>query len=339
MKQGAYTKEKLFRLLFYLMRETDEVHGVTVNDMIDHLSTFEIHAERKSLYDDLFTLGALGFPVGRLGTRPERYYLEERVFEMSELKLLVDAIQSSKFVTKERSRALIEKLSRFAGRHKAGELSRFVYVDHRAKTDNTAVLETIDLLHTALRENRQISFCYFDYTSKKSKRYHRNGARYRLSPYALLWKEENYYLVAYDEREDRLKHFRVDKIDALAMESAATVRPEAYARFDPADYAGRAFAMYGGEEELVSFRCAERLAGVMIDRFGMEPTFLPEGDTFRFTLRVMLSPNFYAWVMSFGADLEILSPPSVRESMRARLDEVAALYRPKTEKGDVSGDV
>lgn len=326
MKQGAYTKEKLFRILFYLMEETDEGHGVTVQEMIDHLATFHIHAERKSLYDDMMTLGALGFPVGRLGTRPERYYLEERIFELSELKLLVDAIQSSKFITKARSRALIEKLSRFAGRRHAGELSRFVYVEHRAKTDNAAVLSTIDLLHTALRESRQVTFCYFDYTSRKTKRYHRDGARYRLSPYALLWKDENYYLVAYDEAEDRLKHFRVDKIDALTVERESTVRPAAYARFDPADYAGRAFAMYSGREELVTFRCAERLSGVMIDRFGTEPTFFPEGESFRFTLRVMLSPNFYAWVMSFGADMEILSPPAVREQMREHLERVVALY-------------
>ena len=332
MKSGLHTKEKLFRVLFYLLDATDEHHGVCVNEVIDHLSTFGIHAERKSVYDDFEVLGALGFPIGRLGTRPERYYLQERVFELAELKLLVDAIVASKFITKERSRVLIRKLSRFAGHRHADELSRSVYVEHRAKTDNTDVLETIDGLHRALREELQVSFRYFDYSSKKEKRYHRDGARYTLSPYALLWKDENYYLVAYDETADQLKHFRVDKIDTLCVERTPVLRPPRYERFDPADHVGKAFAMYGGREELVTFLCAERLAGVMIDRFGTEATFFPAGDSFRVTLRVMLSPNFYAWVMSFGADMQILSPPYVREEMREHLLCTVALYEHAEEK-------
>ncbi len=334
MKRGLHTKEKLFRVLSFLFEQTDTTHGVTVAEVIDHLSTFDIHAERKSIYDDFETLGALGFAVARMGVRPERYYLERRLFELSELKLLVDAVVASKFVTEQRSRTLVRKLSSLAGVHQADELSRAVYV-HRAKTDNRAVLASVDRLHHALRESCQVSFCYFDYTSKKEKRYHRGGARYMLSPYALVWQDENYYLVAYDADADTLKHFRVDKIDALTCESAAAVRPARYARFDPAAHAAKAFAMYNGQEELVTLRCAERLAGVMIDRFGTDPTFFPEGDTFRVTLRVMLSPNFYAWVMSFGADMQIVSPAYVREQMREQLLRAASSYTDATEKEPV----
>ncbi len=326
MKKGLHTKEKLFRVLMFLFDATDSEHGVSVGEVIEHLATFDIHAERKSVYDDFETLGALGFPVGRLGTRPEKYYLQERVFESAELKLLTDAIVASNFITKERSRALIAKLSRFAGERQAAQLSRTVYVERRAKTENTAVLATIDGLHRALRENRQVSYRYFDYSCKKEKTYHRDGALYILSPYALVWREENYYLIAYDAQADSLKHFRVDKIEALDVLPEPVIRPPKYLRFDPAEYAGKVFAMYGGEEALVTLRCAARLAGVIIDRFGTEPTFFSSGDGFRVTLRVALSPNFYAWVMSFGADMEILSPPYVREQMQSHLLRAVRLY-------------
>ncbi len=338
MKKGLHTKEKLFRVLFFLFDATDSEHGVSVAEVIEHLATFGIHAERKSIYDDFETLGALGFPVGQLGTRPQRYYLQERVFEPAELKLLTDAIVACNFITKERSRALIAKLSRFAGERQAAQLSRAVYVERRAKTENVAVMATIDGLHRALRENRQVSYRYFDYSCKKEKQYHRGGARYTLSPYALVWREENYYLIAYDAQADMLKHFRVDKIEALEVLAAPVIRPPRYERFDPADYAGKVFAMYGGTEELVTLWCASRLAGVIIDRFGTEPTFFPSGDGFRVAQRVALSPNFYAWVMSFGADMEILSPTYVREQMRTHLRRAVLLYESEEDMSQPKGD-
>lgn len=305
---------------------------MTVGDVSEHLLTYGIHAERKSVYDDFLTLTSLGLTVGRMGTRPERYYLEERVFTLPELKMLTDAVLASRFITKENSREMIRKLSFFAGRHHAAELSRSFYVDHMTKTFNADVPDIIDRLQTALRLGVRVTYRYYDFTSRKEKRYHRNGGVYDVSPYALLWNDENYYLLAYDSEADLIKHFRVDKMENVRVTTSPVCRPEKYARFDPAAYSTKTFAMYGGREELVTFRCAERLSGVMLDRFGMSPTFFPErSGRFSFSVRVNVSPTFYGWVMSFGTDMEIVSPPSVREEFAACLADISARYR-KTEK-------
>lgn len=325
MPRGAGQKEKLFRILSFLMSHTDEQTGVSVGEVIAHLEQWDIFAERKSIYDDFLTLGDLGFPVKKLGTRPERYTLEERVFTLAELKTLADAVQASKFITKERSRALIAKLEQFAGLHKS-ELERAVYVENRAKTKNEDVLDAVDTIHRAIRSSRKLSFRYFEYTSQKTRVFRRGGARYEISPYALIWSDENYYLIAYDNESDMIKHYRVDKMENLEICKELCEKPEKYRKFDPADHSAKTFEMYGGKEELVVLECADRLAGAMIDRFGTEPTFLTGDGGFRVALRLAVSPTFYGWVMGFGTDMKIVSPPHVREELRARLDALVASY-------------
>ncbi|MCQ2413336.1 MAG: WYL domain-containing protein, partial [Clostridia bacterium] len=248
------------------------------------------------------------------------------IFELPELKLLVDAIQSTKFITKEKSRELISKLEIFAGRHLSGDLSRQVYVEGRVKTMNGAVLETVDGIHNAIREKKQISFLYFTYTPRKTREYRNGGHPYVCSPLALLWNDENYYLVAFDEAAGVIKHFRVDKMEKLTVTKNTVPDREELRRFDPAVYSEKAFGMYNGKEELVVLECAPRLAPVILDRFGSEPTFIMRGDRFRVALKVMVSPNFFSWVMTFGADMEIVSPESVRAEMKEKIGALSALY-------------
>lgn len=325
-KNGAQ-KEKLLRLYEYLLEETDAEHGVTVAQMAEHLAAEEIFAERKALYDDLLVLSSLGMTVERLHTRPERYYLKERPFTLSELKMLVDAVQASKFIPHEDSRTLIKKLEHYAGRYAARELSRQVCVENRAKTRNAEALEIVDRLHTAIREDRQITFAYYDYNSKKQKVFRHGGRRYLASPYAMLWNNENYYLIARDEDSAFVKHFRVDKMENIDVCKEKRTYDEKFSRLDPASYSEKAFGMYGGKEELVTLRCDNSLAGVVIDRFGMEPTLLPsDGTHFCVSLRVMISPNFYSFVLGFGRGMEILAPRWVREELIAQLHSLSAFY-------------
>ena len=326
MSRGERQKEKLIRILELLMKNTDDEHGISVAELISMLSDMGISAERKSIYDDFLTLSDIGFTVEKLPTRPVTYYLADRMFELAELKMLVDAVESSKFITAGKSRDIISKLEIFAGQHRSRELARQVYVEDRVKTMSSASIYNIDAIHSAINGNKRISFKYFEYTADKKRVFRHRGERYETSPVALIWSEENYYLVAYDERDGARKNFRVDKMTDIALLDLPRSENAASERFNPANYARKIFGMYGGGEELVTLECRESLTGVIIDRFGTEPTFTKTDFGFKVSLRVMVSPTFFAWVLGFGKDMRILSPSSVVEEIKRRIKEVGELY-------------
>ena len=242
------------------------------------------------------------------------------------LKLLVDAVESSKFITASKSKELIDKLKLFAGAKTAGELDRQVFVEDRVKSENSAVIYTVDTIHRAINSNTKISFAYFDYDSAKKRVLRHGGKRYLVSPKMLIWSEENYYLVAYDEHEGLIKNFRVDKMVKTQNEGElCSISADKY-KLNPADYSRKIFGMYGGNEELVTLEVRDRLAGVMIDRFGVNNSFIKTDFGFRMAINVMISPTFYSWVMGFGKDIRILKPDYVREDYIKRLKEISDIY-------------
>ena len=325
MAKSENQKQKLFRILEILMRKTDEENGLTINQIISELEYFGIQAERKSIYSDFATLEELGFSVVRLYGNPPTYTLAERIFEMPELKLLVDAIQSSKFITREKSYEMIEKLKLFAGSRSA-ELSRQVYVKDRVTTENAATLYAIDRIHTAIKENLRITFAYFSYNVDKKRYLRHGGKKYNVSPKALIWSNDNYYLVGFDEEAGIIKNFRVDKMyKTQILPEEASINSDIY-RLNPADYSKKSFSMYGGEEELVTLEAREELAGVVIDRFGTQSAFIRTDFGFRFSVRVIVSPTFYAWVMGFGGDMRIIEPERTVEGMMAMLRKIEESY-------------
>ena len=326
MSKREGQKQKLFRLLEILMKETDEDHGLTMNELISRLSEYGISGERKSIYDDFVTLSELGFEVSHTTTRPPKYKLDTKIFEIAELKMLVDAVQASKFITAKKSREIIEKLELFAGSHRSRELSRQVYVEDRVKTVNPASIYSIDSIHTAINESRKLSFKYFDYNGEKKKVFRHGGEPYTVSPCALLWDDEKYYLVAYDEAEEIIKNFRVDKMQDATVLASPMKQGAALDNFNPADYSRKIFGMYGGREELVTLECREKLAGIIIDRFGTDPVFIKTDFGFKFSIRVMVSPTFFAWVLGFGEDMRILSPDSVKEKFAENLRKISTNY-------------
>lgn len=326
MARNENGKQKLIRLLEILIKNTDSEHGLTISEIIDKLSAYGISAERKSLYDDFFVLEEMGVPVYKTKAKQTRYYIDSFIFELAELKMLVDAVQSSKFITAKKSRDIISRLESFTSVHHSRELSRQVYVEDRVKTANPAAVYTVDTVHTAINSDSRLAFHYFEYDTEKKKRLRRGGEFYTVSPLALIWSEENYYLVAYEEHADKIKHFRVDKMLDVALIDEKRTKNEICSLFNPSDYQRKNFAMYGGAEQLVTLECRERLAGVMIDRFGTEPTFHKTEFGFRFSIRVMVSPTFFAWVMGFGDEIKILAPTSLRGEMREILSKTAALY-------------
>lgn len=329
MAKSEGQKQKLFRVLEIMMRETDCDHGITVASLIEILDKeYGIRAERKSIYDDFITLGEIGFEVEKLPTRPVSYALSSGMFEMYELKMLVDAVQSSKFITAAKSRELISKLSVFAGRHRAAELSRQVYVEDRVKTANHSTIYSVDAIHTAINGNRLITFGYFDYDGQKRKVLRHGGKRYTVSPCSLIWNDENYYLAAYDEDAHIVKNFRVDKMQGVEIEESPRSEEalEALEALNPADYTRKIFGMYGGKEELVTLAFKERLAGAVIDRFGSSVTFLRVGDEITVSLRVMVSPTFFSWVFAFGKDMRIVGPDWVVGECKATLGDISSVY-------------
>ena len=319
-------KQKLFRLLEILMRETDEDHGLTVNEIISRLESYGISAERKSLYSDFATLEELGFSVVRLYGNPPCYTLAERIFEMPELKLLADAVQSSKFITTEKSYEIIEKLKLFAG-SRASEISREIYVRDRVKTENATTIYTIDRIHNAIREKLRITFSYIDVGVDKKKFLRHNGKKYDVSPKALIWSNDNYYLVGFDEEAGMMKNYRVDKMYKTQITTEEPSINSDLQRLNPAEYGRKSFSMYGGREELVTLEARESLAGAVIDRFGKAPTFIKTDFGFRFSVRVIVSPTFFSWVMGFGNDMKIIEPSDVVGEMKEMLKAIMKNYK------------
>ena len=316
MPKRAEQKTRILTLLSLLRSETDENHPLTEERLRALLRTRGIEAERKTVLDDLHALSDYGVDIVNRRGRGGGFFLASREFEEAELKLLVDAVQSSKFISEERSRSLIAKLCRLTSRYEAGALSRQVFVSGRVKTENKAALYAVDAIHTAIAANRQITFHYNEWTVQKTLKPRRGGALYHVSPYLLSWDDGNYYLIGYDGEAGTLKHFRVDKMTDVTVYDAAREREDLFRRFDPAQYSRETFGMYHGEETSVTLSVTERLVGVLIDRFGDGITLFPTEDgTVRCTVRVRVSPVFLGWVIGYGGEIRILSPPSVAEQM------------------------
>ena len=326
MAKSANQKRKLLVLQELLLTRTDEDHPMTIRELIGELERWDIKAERKSLYDDLELLRLSGLDVQSRKGRSPGWFIGERVFELPELKLLVDAVQSSKFITKRKSDALIRKLESLTSTHQAKQLQRQVYVSGRVKTMNESIYYNVDKLHTAVGARKAITFRYFDYNSRKEKVFRREGKRYVVSPRGLVWDNENYYLVGYDHTHGEARHYRVDKMSEIVITSLP-LEGGAAGEFDVADYARKHFGMYSGTEAAVTLRCRENLAGVVLDRFGQEAMLAPGPDgTFTVTVRVVVSPQFWGWLFGLEDGVELLSPAWAVEELKGRLEGVKKLY-------------
>lgn len=327
MAKSANQKLKCLYLRQYLLENTDEEHSVTIPDMIAALARHDIAAERKSLYDDLEGLRQSGLEVEYRKTPVNGYFVAERQFQLPELKLLVDAVQSSKFITLKKSSELIAKLETLASRYEAQALRRQVYVTHRIKAMNESIYYNVDALHSAISAGSRITFRYFDWDRTGKKQYRHAGARYEVSPWALLWDDENYYLVGYDAERRERRHYRVDKMEGITETGEVRQGQELFEKFDPAEYSKTVFGMYGGEAVPVRLRFANHMANLVFDRFGRELSLHPIGeDFFEITVEVVPSPQFFAWIVGLGHDATIKSPQSVIEALRKHLEDILVQY-------------
>ena len=323
MARSANQKLKLLYLKDYLLRSSDEEHPLTISDMIGHLGSCGIQAERKSLYSDIEALQNYGLDIIKVKGRAAGYYAASRDFELPEIKLLVDAIQSSRFITTDKTLKLISKIEGLASVHQGRRLQRQVVVQNRVKTMNESVFYNVDALSEAIEGQKCISFKYFEYDRDKNQVFRNNGQRYHVSPEFLVWDDENYYLVSIRTDDGQLRHFRVDKMSDIAISDL----PALPASVDQARYTSWLFGMYGGEVRSVRLKFANELAGVAIDRFGKNVTFAPFGDDhFTVNVEVIVSPQFMAWLVGLGGKVQILSPDDVRERFKKHLRGCLEIY-------------
>lgn len=325
MAKGANQKLKLLYLMHILNEKTDETHGITMPEIISDLEAYGVAAERKSIYSDMENLRLYGIDViGEAENGVYKYRVGNRKFELAELKLLVDSVQSAKFITEKKSNELIKKIEGFASKYEASQLHRQVFVAERVKTMNESIYYNVDIIHSAIGSDSKISFQYFQWDENKKMVLRHNGERYVVSPWALTCDNENYYMVAYDSTEDKIKHFRVDKMLKINILEEHRQGSENFKQFDMAVYAKKMFGMFTGEEQNVKLLCKNYMAGVMIDRFGKNVILNKvDGEHFTVNIKVVVSIQFLGWVMSLGDGVKIIGPEVVVSRMK---EEVKRLY-------------
>jgi len=322
MPKGTNQKLKLYYLSKIMKEKTDDQHGLTMPEIQKYLEEYDVTADRKSLYDDLETLKVLGYDIisGKTG-KNYTYRVGKKKFEVAELKLLVDAVQSSKFITEKKSRELIKKITDLASEYEAAQLKREVVVQGRIKTMNESIYYVVDDIHNAISSNRKVRFEYMRWNLQK-KMEPRKDKPYEVSPWALTWDDENYYMIAYDSEEGKIKHYRVDKMRKIAILPEKREGKELFQEFNLAAYAKKSFGMFGGEETTVKLAFKNDIVGVLIDRFGKDIPIHPakrEGwSTTHVT--VALSDQFLGWIFSLGRNVKIEGPKEVVDKFQSELD-------------------
>lgn len=327
MARSCNQKEKILFLMKLFQEETDAVHPLSRKQLEEKLMEYGIQTERKSLYHDIETLKKFGLDIAYKKERPEGYYLASHKFELAELKLLVDAVQSSRFITERKSNSLIRKIESMASKYEAKQLQRQVVVADRIKAMNESIYYNVDKIHAAIALNQQILFRYFEWTTEKTTRLKKGGNPYQVSPWALTWDDENYYLIGFDVDAGILKHFRVDKMLDIEMLEEPRVGKEEFGRFDLAHYTKKTFGMFGGEEETLRIRFHNKYIGVVIDRFGKDVSVRPDGeDCFAARVDVAVSEQFFGWLTGLGKGVKILSPVYVADMYLDFLKEITNVY-------------
>ena len=328
MPRGTNQKFKLFYLARIMLSMTDNEHYITMPEIINELSKYGISAERKTLYNDLKDLDRLGIEIeGEPIGKSFHYHVIERMFELPELKLLVDAIQSAKFITEKKSNELIGKLERFVSSYEAKNLQRQVYISGRIKTVNEAIYYNVDAIHDAINDNKKIKYQYFNWNLKKEMELRHGGAYYLISPWGVLWDDENYYLVGYDSIAAAIKHYRVDKMLHIDIVDEEREGIQAVNDLNMADYARKSFNMFSADERIVKIRFKNDLAGVAIDRFGNNIMMIPDGkDYFTVNVSVQFSKQFIHWVLSLGDGAKIIGPEDIVEKVITEIERSRSLY-------------
>ncbi len=322
--KGAIEMRILY-LMKVLLEETDEANRLSIDQLIEKMKLFGLEATKRNVKSEIGQLQQFGLTITM---HEDQYCVSKRTFENAELKLLVDAVQSSKFITLEKSQNLIKKISSLTSLAEAKKLARQVFVVNRIKAVNEEIFANVDKLHDAISLKKKIAFRYFEYTVEKDIQFRNNGEQYIVSPYALSWDDENYYLITNYHKHDGLTHFRVDKMVDIEILDEASSSGDEDDSFNAADYQKRVFSMFGGTNISVTIQFEKPLINVVIDRFGKDVLIHSITDThFQFTAKVAVSPAFFSWIFQFGNKAKILAPASVVDDMKKMIASSVCVYQ------------
>lgn len=328
MARSSMQKKKILLIMKELLEKTDETHPLSITELILMLSENGISAERKSIYHDIEVLREFGIDIENRREKPAGYYVASRDFELPELKLLVDAVQCARFITKKKSKELIRKLEGLTSKSEALQLQRQVFVLNRNKTMNENIYYNVDKIHIAISQNARIRFQYYEWTVAKEMKLRREGMFYEISPWALTWDNENYYMIGYDPAGQVIKHYRVDKMVKLDVMRRSREGRELFARFDLVSYSQKVFGMFGGEEEEIRIICKNEIVGVMIDRFGKDVYIRSVNeDSFVITVKVHVSQQFFGWLFALGNKVRIESPSRIVKQFEDQIHAVLECYK------------
>ena len=322
MPKGAGQKLKLYYLSQIMLKKTDDEHALTMPEIIEKLSEYGISADRKSIYDDFAALKEIGLDIiMEQEGRNYYYHVGGKRFEIAELMLLVDSIQSSKFITAKKSADLIKKVTDLASEYEARQLKRQVVVQGRIKNMNESIYYMVDEIHRAILENKSIRFKYLQWNLDKVMVPRDDEERFA-SPWALTWDDENYYLIAFDPKAGKIKHYRVDKMARIKLTDEKRVGKEEFEALDMGSYAKKNFGMFGKMESvMVDIEFRNDFVGIMIDRFGKEIPIRPaEKEGWSKThVDVYISDQFYGWIFAMGGKVIITGPSKVTEDYKEKL--------------------
>lgn len=314
-------KNRILYILKCLWEHTDDDHSSTITDILDYLESLDVHVNRRTIPADIAELQDFGFDIICERSTQNRYYFGERIFELPELQLLVDAVQSAKFIPMKKSKVLIGKLTGMASTHQADKLKRHLLVDKKVKATNEALYYTVDALNDSINAKRKIEFQYYEYTPKKKKTLKHDGQIYSFSPYDMVWHNDNYYVFGFSDNHDKVIKFRVDRICKPEVTDHPAVRkPKG---FDAATFCKQVFNMYDCDTCMVELKCQNHLMKTMIDRFGESVKVISTGDEY-FIIRVEVAPSktFYGWMFGFAGEAEIISPEEVKQSYIAQAKKI-----------------
>lgn len=321
---GIRNKQRPFRLLRFLAENTDENHPISTPELVKIFQAEDAHASRKTVKDDIDVLVGEGFDIVTIRSTQNSFFLGNRCLEIPEIKLLIDAVSSSRFISKDKSAALIGKLKRFVSSGQAEKVTRHLYIADRLKAENHQLLYIVDAVTEAINEGKKIRFQYFDYDASKEKILRHGGIFYYVSPYALVWDDNHYYMCGFSDDRAKIMNFRVDRMcSTQKLEEDVVSLPE---DFDMEEYVQRQFRMFQGEETEVVLKCENDMMRYIVDQFGENAeTWKSSEDTFCARVNVADSPTFYGWVFAFGGKVRIVSPDKIRENYLAMAKTAAEI--------------
>ena len=327
-RKGENQKLKMLYLVKIFSEETDDHHYLTMPEIIQKLAAYGVNADRKTLYQDFDVLRDFGVDIiAEHEGRSHYYYLGSRDFELPELKLLVDSVQSARFITDKKSSQLIKKLESLVSKYEGSKLHRQVVIAGRVKTMNESIYYNVHKIHEAIASDKQIRFKYFQWNLKKEMELRYDGKWYQASPWSLMWDDEKYYLMVYDSKYGNITHYRVDKmLDIEILDEKREGRKEFEAINIP-HYSNMVFGMFSGEEKKVTLEAENGLISVMIDRFGKDIIVAPVDDEhFQVTVSVAVSNHFFGWIMSLDGHMKVVAPDSVVKQMKDAISRQTEMY-------------